>query len=386
MNPIIKDISFYLLAVVVIGVAGFFIIYSFVKGKPSQENLTEKISKSLRYAISYGLLFFGIGGLSVYVYNLSSKGGVEEYSPVQNELFAKIKALKDDNDNLKGEQTDYKDLIFLLDTTAKILQRDSCKSPKMNKPSSVKEAISCLDQVSIVYVKPLEKRLSSVGLLNKAPMGSDNDQKLKMRDKLLNEISRAYWDMYNEVYDLRYNRNENYASDSLQYLKLIQNYVEEESYRGYNGRIAMQLKIRSNELKNRLSNANGIIKQNEEYRESLNEEIKKMKQRYIDKMLITYALPIFGVIVIFLMLIPAVYKLIKIDTGTGDDAHTNNLMSMIFEKGILLQIFTVFILTVSILILGIGGKISSEVLGTLLGGISVYVLQNTFKNNGQEGK
>jgi hypothetical protein len=384
MNPIIKDISFYLLATVVIGVAGFFIIYSLVKGKPSQEDLTEKISKSLRYAISYGLLFFGIGGLSVYVYNLMSKGGVEEYSPVQNELFAKIKALKDDNDNLKGEQTDYKDLIFLLDTTAKILQKDSTKI-EIKRPNSIKEAISSLDEVSNVYVQPLEKSLSSVGLLNKAPMG-EGDQKLKMQDKVINEVSRAYLDIYYEVADLNYYRNENYANDSLRYLKLIQNYVDVKSYRSYKARIAMQLKIRSNELKNRLANAGGIIKQNDEYRESLNEEIKKMKQRYIDKMLITYALPIFGVIVIFLMLIPAVYKLIKIDTGTGDEAQTNNLMSMIFEKGILLQIFTVFILTVSILILGIGGKISSEVLGTLLGGISVYVLQNTFKNNGQEGK
>lgn len=385
MSPIVKDISFYLLATVVIGVTGFFIIYSFVKGKPSQENLTEKISKSLRYAISYGLLFFCIGGLSVYVYNLMSKGGVEEYNPVQNELFAKIKALKDDNDNLKGEQTDYKDLIFLLDTTAKILQKDSTKI-EIKRPNSINEAISSLDEVSNVYVQPLEKSLSSVGLLNKAPTMDEGDQKLKMQDKVINEISRAYLDTYYELADLNYYRNENYAKDSLRYLKLIQNYVDVKSYRSYKSRIAMQLKIRSNELKNRLANAGGIIKQNDEYRESLNEEIKKMKQRYIDKMLITYALPIFGVIVIFLMLIPAVYKLIKIDTGTDDEAHTNNLMSMIFEKGILLQIFTVFILTVSILILGIGGKISSEVLGTLLGGISVYVLQNTFKNNGQEGK
>ncbi|MEO1658008.1 MAG: hypothetical protein AAFR65_09820 [Pseudomonadota bacterium] len=44
------------------------------------------------------------------------------------------------------------------------------------------------------------------------------------------------------------------------------------------------------------------------------------------------------------------------------------------ENRVLLEAMTVFILTAAILILGIASKISSEVLGTLIGGISGYVL------------
>ena len=44
------------------------------------------------------------------------------------------------------------------------------------------------------------------------------------------------------------------------------------------------------------------------------------------------------------------------------------------NRRLLLEVMTVFILTAAILVLGIAGKLHSEVLGTLIGGISGYVL------------
>src|SRR5262249_27786272 len=51
----------------------------------------------------------------------------------------------------------------------------------------------------------------------------------------------------------------------------------------------------------------------------------------------------------------------------------------IFASGILVEIITVLLLTMSVLILGLANRIQGEVLGTLLGGISGYVL-NRFRD------
>jgi hypothetical protein len=97
-------------------------------------------------------------------------------------------------------------------------------------------------------------------------------------------------------------------------------------------------------------------------------EGKQAGQRGIDQLLIYVALPIFGVLVIALMVIPLMYR-------------NPALQHLIFESGILLELITVFLLTTTILLLGIGGKIEKEVLGTLLGGISGYVLGRSLRLN-----
>ncbi len=47
---------------------------------------------------------------------------------------------------------------------------------------------------------------------------------------------------------------------------------------------------------------------------------------------------------------------------------------MVYESGIVLDLITVFLLTTTTLMLGLSDRLNSEVLGTLLGGISGYVL------------
>jgi cell division protein FtsB len=80
----------------------------------------------------------------------------------------------------------------------------------------------------------------------------------------------------------------------------------------------------------------------------------------IDERLITYALPAFGIVLILLIALPALYK--------------KEAQGLILGSGLVLEMTTVFLLTVTILLLGIGGKLKPEVLGTLIGGISGYVL------------
>ncbi len=90
---------------------------------------------------------------------------------------------------------------------------------------------------------------------------------------------------------------------------------------------------------------------------------KLSRRTEISDTLIRYALPAFGALILFLLLVPRVYS--------------QTVQAAIFGQGLLLEVLTVFLLTASILILGLADKIPKDALGTLLGGISGYVLGRT---------
>lgn len=93
-----------------------------------------------------------------------------------------------------------------------------------------------------------------------------------------------------------------------------------------------------------------------------------------DKVLLTKVLPVFTILILLLFAIPYIYRNVTVKDGTTE----SNVLIEIFSKGLLLKVFTVFLLTISIVLLAIGNKIQGETIGTLLGGISVYILQNSF--------
>ncbi len=121
------------------------------------------------------------------------------------------------------------------------------------------------------------------------------------------------------------------------------------------------------QLASRLSDINNEIEENRKYITLLEEDLDSLKKSGTDRILIQWALPIFGAILVVMISIPGFYR-------------SRKTQKIIFQNGLLLQLITVFLLTVTILLLGIGDKIKSEVLGTLLGGISVYVLQQSSKS------
>ncbi|MCK6639439.1 MAG: hypothetical protein L6Q81_05085 [Bacteroidia bacterium] len=94
-----------------------------------------------------------------------------------------------------------------------------------------------------------------------------------------------------------------------------------------------------------------------------------------DSALLQVALPIFGLIIISLLLVPLLFS--SREKTVEGKVQEDSVIRNIFANKLILEIFTVFILTITILILGIGDKLSPEVLGTLLGGISIYVLQKS---------
>lgn len=96
-------------------------------------------------------------------------------------------------------------------------------------------------------------------------------------------------------------------------------------------------------------------------------EKKKKAQSQIDEALVTYGIPAIAITMIILMLTPMFYD-------------KDRSQEYILNSGLLIQIFTIFLLTSTILVLGFAGKIESNSLGTLLGGISGYVLGRNIAN------
>ncbi len=97
----------------------------------------------------------------------------------------------------------------------------------------------------------------------------------------------------------------------------------------------------------------------------------------INDLAIRLGLPLFCVTVVLLICFP-----IFIQTRSRIEGLAAQLQS-IFGSGILVEINTVLLLTMTILILGLADKLPGEVLGTLIGGISGYVL-NRFR--GRQGQ
>lgn len=87
------------------------------------------------------------------------------------------------------------------------------------------------------------------------------------------------------------------------------------------------------------------------------------KKFSINSLAIWVGLPAFCITILLLYLIPEL-----ITRNNSEKKH---------DFSALLQLITVFLLTMTILILGLSGLLTGEVLGTLIGGISGYVLNRT---------
>ena len=94
------------------------------------------------------------------------------------------------------------------------------------------------------------------------------------------------------------------------------------------------------------------------------------EKRDINSLAIKVGLPAFCITILLLFLGPAWIR--RKSTNPDGDTTGNG-------QSVLLEISTVLLLTMSILILGLSGKINGDVLGTLIGGISGYVL-NRMRN------
>src|ERR1700754_752204 len=115
---------------------------------------------------------------------------------------------------------------------------------------------------------------------------------------------------------------------------------------------------------NNISLAEKDLKSKLEYKEKLIEKLGEQDTQ-INGLAIKLGLPLFCATILLLFLGPAIIKLFTRPGNYVPESQSQN---------VLVEISTVLLLTMSILILGLSGKVNGDVLGTLIGGISGYVL------------
>jgi hypothetical protein len=84
-------------------------------------------------------------------------------------------------------------------------------------------------------------------------------------------------------------------------------------------------------------------------------------QAKLDTRVLTIGVPIVAIAVVLMLLAPLLYK-------------SEDLRRAIISSGLLVEMTTVFLLVAAVVILGIDGRIEAGVIGTVLGGLSGYVL------------
>jgi hypothetical protein len=84
-------------------------------------------------------------------------------------------------------------------------------------------------------------------------------------------------------------------------------------------------------------------------------------QAKLDSRIVMIAIPAVALALIALFLAPLLYR-------------SEDMRRSIITSGMLVELVTVFLLTSAVILLGIAGRIQAEVIGTILGGVSGYVL------------
>jgi hypothetical protein len=84
-------------------------------------------------------------------------------------------------------------------------------------------------------------------------------------------------------------------------------------------------------------------------------------QAKLDTRVLTIGVPVVAIAVVLMLLAPLLYK-------------SEDLRRAIISSGLLVEMTTVFLLVAAVVILGIDGRIEAGVIGTVLGGLSGYVL------------
>jgi hypothetical protein len=84
-------------------------------------------------------------------------------------------------------------------------------------------------------------------------------------------------------------------------------------------------------------------------------------QAKLDLRVLTIGVPVVAAAVVLMLLVPLLYS-------------SHDLRRAIISSGLLVEMTTVFLLVAAVIILGIDGRIEAGVIGTVLGGLSGYVL------------
>jgi len=292
---------------------------------------------------------------------------IPETSLLSDEINAHLQVLKDDiyyaeSDNGKLNKIKFEISKIISDTTIESAIQEL--DLNFTKEDINKESI---DTFLLLKIRPLNQSYSSIidgsnfqcyNFLSSYENKNDDYYSpfySKVKEKLCKEISSLNRYFYTTV---------NESLSEKQKIETFKKKYNHDNIKSVLTNFESRLLTISNEIQSKIDDGEKNI---EKYRNRIKytkESIAKLSEKGLSRLLILYAVPIFGLLLVIIMIIPTFYESVDIK-------------KTIFDSGLLLQLITVFLLTAIILLLGIGNKIDSQVLGTLLGGISVYVLQQS---------
>jgi hypothetical protein len=211
------------------------------------------------------------------------------------------------------------------------------------------------------FIDPLEDLLNAnevylnekvYDMLTKYSGIKTEDQKVsEMKEfKTDEEISKIFYSIFPVPANKRISKN-----------SATQNYTA-KSFSDGKRFLIRDMNLLKTDLNNASKTATRKQKESEAQKNSYTEELKNLKDNSIHKITLYVALPLFAFILIAVFLIPSQYLNDKVQT-------------LFIEHNIIKDVLTIFLLTSTIILLGLSGVIKGEIIGTLLGGISVYVLQ-----------
>lgn len=322
----------------------------------------------LSHIISF---LIGAGIIGIILWIRSENNGVVSQSSIQEIVFREQEKLKQQVKNKMNDKATIGDYKSKIENAASGIRNIASQNfVKGNSPDSVYNK-----KIYELYNAIDGARSGIFRNIYNAQQNSDDNPVSKELDNSFSNIDIQIFKFFRPLFDYFSQpnpSNENFRENA--YKEILVSLNDSIGLKNRLNSIAGVMNNESNRLDILSKSIDVNIKEVEDVILSQNNSLHDVEKATKDRLLMVVVLPVFAIIIVLLFIIPYLYQ--------GNDT----IIKMFFEEKIILQVFTVFILVIAILLLGIGDKIKAETLGTLLGGISVYVLQNVMSNTGNGAK
>lgn len=308
----------------------------------------------------------GAGIIGIILWIKSENSSVVSKSSIQEIVFREQEKLKQQVKNKINDKSSIADYKSKIETAASAVRNLASQNfMKGNAPDTV-----FTKRIYDLYNSIDGARSGIFRNIYENKQGTDDNPVTKELDNSFSNIDIQLFKFFRPLYDYfsPVNPTNESARDNA-YKEILTLVSDSANLKNRLNSLVGVMNYESGRLDILLKSIDVNIKEVEDVILAQNNSLNDVEKATKDRLLMVVVLPVFAIIIILLFIIPYLYQ--------GNDT----IIKMFFEEKIILQVFTVFILVIAILLLGIGDKIKAETLGTLLGGISVYVLQNVMNGN-----
>lgn len=322
--------------------------------------------------LSYIVSFLVGAGILGIIFWITGEGKNESSSPtsLHQTIFKEQEKLKEQIRNRVNDKTGIEDYRVKIESAISTLKGISLQGLKLERESDTARLSAIIYPV---YLGIEQARNKIYRNTYSGQPQDDNFLKKELDNSFLN-IDNQYFKSFRVIYDYHAVNTPTENPRAIAFGEIVRIVKDSSELRNRLSSVISVMDYESKRLASLTTVIDGSIKEVDALLASQDNSLKDLNKSSKDRLLMVVVLPIFALIIILLFVIPYLYK------------DNDNIIGKLFEEKVILQVFTVFILVITILLLGIGDKINGETLGTLLGGISVYVLQNALGGNGNGGK